>query len=333
MFRAFIAGLMAAMLAGMAAAQDGSWSDAGRLETARAGLSAAVLDGRLYAAGGAGLTEPRNNFEAYDPAHNEWRPLRPLPVGLERFGMAAAAGRIYVAGGYAARPQVTESFGAARDFAAAARDAREAARPVADMWSYDPAADVWQRETAMPGPKAGFVMAAIGDRVYALGGEAGAAGVFVFDTLTRTWQTLSAPEEAARRGAAAVVTGDEIWLIGGVRAGVASARVDIFDPASGDWRRGPDLPSPRAGHSAAVSGGVIHVFGGRSPDLGQTLSDHIALDTGEARWRTRSELPSPRTDAAAAALDGRVFLVGGGAGGGFFAPFTAIDSADVFTPR
>jgi hypothetical protein len=41
-------------------------------------------------------------------------------------------------------------------------------------------------------------------------------------------------------------------------------------------------------------------------------------------------MPSPRTGADAALLAGDIFLVGGGSGGGFFAPFTAIGTTDVF---
>ncbi|XBQ15988.1 MAG: kelch repeat-containing protein [Oceanicaulis sp.] len=318
-----IAGALTATVfgAGAASAQDevlpaasgytisGPWRTGPELAQARSGLSAAVLDGRIYAAGGSGLVDPRAEVEVYDPEARIWRLGEPLPVGLERFGMTAAGGRIWVAGGYAA------GGGSA---------------PSDQVWSFDPNAGAWQSEPALPGPKASFALLSHDDRLYALGGEDGAAGMFVFDPEGQSWSALPAPAETARRGAAAVAHDGEFWLIGGASEGAASARVDVYDPEAGAWRRGPDLPAPRAGHAAAVIDGAIHIFGGRSADLRRTLADHLALVDGA--WTDKPAMVNPRTEAAAAALEGEIWLIGGGAGAGFFAPFTAVNSVDVVRP-
>ncbi|WP_158272157.1 Kelch repeat-containing protein [Marinicauda salina] len=288
----------------------GPWRTGPALDMPRAGLSAATLDGRIFAAGGAGVVDPQDDFEAYEPDVNRWRPLSPMPVGLERFGMAAADGRLWVAGGYSAE---------------------SGAEPIAEMWSYDPASDVWEAEPPLPGSKAAFSLLAADGRLFAVGGEDGAPGVFVFDLESRTWSAIAAPRETNRRGAGALVFDGALWLIGGASDGVATARVDIFDPEARAWRRGPDLPAPRAGHAAAAADGAIHVFGGRSSDMRRTLSDHLVLADDGSGWTEAPGLPVPRTEAAAATLDGEVFLIGGGAGAGFFAPFTAVDSVDIFS--
>lgn len=322
-----LAGLLAAGLAAGALAQDAarpqapqanegagiadvttSWRQGPSLENARAGLSAVEFGGNIYAAGGAGLINPRDDFEVYTPATGRWRPLSPLPVGLERFGFAAGEERLWLAGGYSAS---------------------SGNEPSAEMWSYDPAQDVWQAETALPGPKAAFSLIALDGRLYAIGGEEGAAGVFVYDIEASEWSAVEAPPETGRRGAAALVVDGEIWLIGGAIAGEATARVDVFDPASGVWRIGPALPEPRAGHAAALHEGAVHVFGGRSADLRRTLDDMLVLEPGARRWQTGPRLMVPRTEAAAAAVGDDIFLIGGGAGSGFFAPFTAVDSVDI----
>ncbi|MGJ3232897.1 MAG: Kelch repeat-containing protein [Oceanicaulis sp.] len=287
----------------------GPWRTGPDLAHARSGLSAAVLDRRIYAAGGAGLTAPRDDFEVYEPETGRWSPRQPLPVGLERFAMAPFQGRVWIAGGYSAEA---------------------GSEPGVQVWSFDDDNNEWEPETALPGPKASFSLIELGGRLYALGGEDGAPGMFVFDPEAGAWTAVAAPAEIDRRGAAAVAAGGEIWLIGGAAAGVATARVDVFDPETGVWRIGPALPAPRAGHAAAVLDGVIHVFGGRSADMRRTLDDHIALT--EAGWRERPSMPAARTEAAAATLEGEIWLIGGGAGAGFFAPFTAVDTVDVIRP-
>lgn len=311
-------GLAAAMPAGAAAQETPSgvaaistpWRQGPALETPRAGLNAVDFGGNIYAAGGAGLVSPRDDFEVYEIATRRWRPLSPLPMGLERFGLAAGEERLWLAGGY--------SVDSATD-------------PAADMWSYDPLQDVWQAETPLPGPKGAFSLIALDSSLYAIGGT-GAPGVFVYDIEAGEWSAIEAPPETGRRGAAAVAVDGEIWLIGGADEGEATPRVDVFDPRSGVWRIGPALPEARAGHAAALHEGTIYVFGGRSEDLRRTLSDTLVLEPGARHWREGPQLMSPRTEAAAATAGGEVFLIGGGAGSGFFAPFTAVDTVDVFRP-
>jgi len=287
----------------------GPWRTGPDLAHARSGLSATVLDAKIFAAGGAGLTAPRDDFEVYDPETGRWSPREPLPVGLERFAMATFDERVWVAGGYTAEG---------------------GSEPSAQVWTFDPETNRWSPEAALPGPKASFSMIALDGRLYALGGEDGASGMFVYDPENGGWTAADAPLHTNRRGAAALSVDGEIWLIGGAAEGEASARVDVFDPETGAWRDGPALPEPRAGHAAAALDGVVHVFGGRSADMRRTLSDHLALVDGA--WREEAAMPAPRTEAAGAALDGEIWLIGGGAGAGFFAPFTAVDTVDVIRP-
>jgi len=142
---------------------------------------------------------------------------------------------------------------------------------------------------------------------------------------------VDAPPETNRRGASVLAVNNEIWLIGGASAGVATGRVDIYDPNSDLWTIGPALPAPRAGHAAALIADEIHVFGGRSADMRLTLDDHLKLSVTDRVWQDGPKMMIPRTEAAAATLNGEIFLIGGGAGSGFFAPFTAVDSVDILT--
>ncbi len=287
------------------------WRAGPSLYEPRAGLAAAVHDGKIYAAGGAGLVDPHDNFEEYDPEFGRWLDRSALPVGLERFAMASLGDRIYVAGGFSAE---------------------SGSEPIAEVWSFDPAVNVWQGEPAMPGPKSAFALLSVDGALYAVGGEGGVAGMFVYNPEVLEWTTVAAPQRVNRRGAAAVVVGQEIWLIGGISARTSSAAVDIYDVSTSTWREGPALPEPRAGHAAAVLDGRIHVFGGRSADMQRTVRDHFQLDPATLEWTEGPELPVARTEAAAAALGNEVWLIGGGAGAGFFAPFTAVDTVDVIRP-
>lgn len=300
-----------ALPAQQSSSEAGHWEAAARLDAPRAGLAVAVHDGRIFAAGGSGLTVPRSEFESYDPAYDRWFPETPLPRGLEQFGLASTGERLYAAGGYAA-------------------DETGAVAPGAEMWSFSVEGNIWQSEAAMPAPRADFVLLGIGGRLYAIGGLRDDGSAFVFDPDTSEWTTIDVPPGVTRRAAAGVVLDGRVHLLGGIGEAGTSVQHDIFDPRSGTWSRGPDLPEPRSGVAAAVRAGRIHIFGGRAADGRTTLQTHLSWAPGETAWREEAALPSPRTGADAAVLDGAIFLVGGGSGGGFFAPFTALGTTDVF---
>ncbi len=310
-FIAFILSLLA-LVPGPVSAQ-GGWDSAARLDASRAGLGVVVHDGRIYAAGGSGLTDPRDEFESYDLGLDRWYPETPLPRGLERFGMASINNRIYVAGGYSR--------------------GEDGVAPSAGVWSWSFAGNIWQSEAAMPAPKADLALIANGEALYAFGGLNDDGRAFVFDPEARSWETLAAPEGLTRRGMAAAVLDGRIYLAGGRLDGVTQTRFDMFDPETGEWARGPDLSSPRSGAAVAVLDGRIHLLGGRGDDARETLQTHISWQPGESSWRNELDLPAPRTGGGAAVLDHRIYLIGGGAGGGFLAPFTALDTTDVFDPE
>ena len=303
---------VAMLLSTPPALAQGRWESAARLDVARAGLAVAVLDGRLYAAGGAGLPAPRAEFEVFEPDLNRWMPETALPRGLERFGMAAIDNRIYAAGGYA-----TGDLGV---------------EPTASMWSWSPEGRIWQSEAAMPGPKADFSMLTYEGRLYAIGGTRDDNSIYVFDPEDRSWETIEIPDDVTRRGAAIVAADGRIYVIGGSLRGELSAQVDIYDLAADAWSRGPDLPGASTGVAAVVHNARVHILGGTGIEGDQrlTLRRHASWQPGDAAWRSEADLPTPRTAADAAVLNGGIYLIGGGSGGGFFAPFTAMDATDVF---
>src|SRR5258705_1285193 len=89
-----------------AAAQDttptqGGWTTGAPMPTRRSELASALLDGKIYVAGGIGEAwTTRAEVERYDIAADSWTPVAPLPLGLNHLGMAALNGHVYVTGGY-----------------------------------------------------------------------------------------------------------------------------------------------------------------------------------------------------------------------------------------
>lgn len=74
-----------------------TWTRRAPMPTARGGGAAAVVDGRIYVAGGR---PPRGgDFAVYDPGADKWTKLPDLPTQRNHIAAAAIDGKVYVAGG------------------------------------------------------------------------------------------------------------------------------------------------------------------------------------------------------------------------------------------
>jgi len=75
-----------------------TWAAMAPMLTARMGLAAAVVDGKLFALGG--IPHDFEYEQAYDPATNTWAAVAPMPTHMG-FGLAAAVvdGKLYALGG------------------------------------------------------------------------------------------------------------------------------------------------------------------------------------------------------------------------------------------
>jgi N-acetylneuraminic acid mutarotase len=75
----------------------GGWVKRAPMPTPRSGSGSAVIDGKIYVAGGR--PPGGSAFEVYDPATDKWEKLPDLPTQRNHLAMAAVNGKIIVAGG------------------------------------------------------------------------------------------------------------------------------------------------------------------------------------------------------------------------------------------
>jgi N-acetylneuraminic acid mutarotase len=69
------------------------------MPTARSGIAAAVLEGRIFVFGGEATTGTFSEVEAYDPKADRWSAYARLPTPRHGLGAATVSGRIYVISG------------------------------------------------------------------------------------------------------------------------------------------------------------------------------------------------------------------------------------------
>lgn len=141
------------------------WDKARPAPTARNSAAGAVLDGKLFVAGGRTVDGGgTGRLDRYDPAEDRWDTLAPIPA-------SPATGR-QVGGGLA----MAEAGGKLVAFGGEWFD-RPGGGVFAETWLYDPAHDAWTAGPAMRTPRHGLAAASVDGVVYAIaGGEVASGG-------------------------------------------------------------------------------------------------------------------------------------------------------------
>jgi Kelch motif len=148
---------------------------------------------------------------------------------------------------------------------------------------YDMRTGRWSRGSDMPTARHHAGAAAVGGKLYVVGGRRGGklslAAVERYDPATDRWQRM-APLPLRVGGVAAVGAAGRV-----IAAGGGDDEEDWLTPATwalapsrNRWQRLADLQVPRHGHSLAALDGVAYTFGG-SPCPGYAATDAAeALD-------------------------------------------------------
>ena len=182
---------------------------------------------------------------------------------------------------------------------------------------YDPAADSWR-----PGPPLPLLLhhagaAAVGDRLYVVGGYSSRRLAFepvdrVFSLGPDDDQWREEPPLSAPRGALGLVAvGDRLVAVGGMPE-ANLRRTEVLTPGAGGWRPGPDLLEAREHLAVAASGGRVYAIAGRVGGLESNLTSVESwAPAGPEGWRQEPALDDARGGTAAAEVGGRPCVAGG----------------------
>ena len=303
------------LLATSSAALAQTWSRVADASLARQEIYPAVLDGKIYVAGGILSAAPgfTDLFECYDAATDSWTTLTALPEGRHHIALAAAGGKIYGIGGFS---------GAMPDW-----------RAHASVFVYDPKAERWTSGPSLPQARAEGVVASIGEKIYFVGGRvptsaeakhisehADTSRAEALDLHSGRW-TRIADAPSARNSAAGAVLGNKLYVVGG-RQMVAQAdgrsrpvnvaTLEVYDPATDRWETRAPMPLAQGGLAAAAHDGKLYVFGGEQfVPQAKVFGESWVYDPALDRWSALPAMATPRHGHGAAVVGKRIYLMGG----------------------
>ncbi|MEA2905987.1 MAG: hypothetical protein QOI12_3374 [Alphaproteobacteria bacterium] len=230
--------------------------------------SIAVLDGKIYVAGGfAGRqhTLPTASAYSYDPATDTWRKLGSLSSPRASISLAAVDGKIHAFGG--------RLMG------------EESSLPTHEV--YDPKTDKWTLGAPMPSSRDHAGLWTVDGKVFVFGGRTGdsASSVAlneVYDPKSDKWSTM-APMPTPRSSSAYAQYRGLLFFAGGECKTTNAGRTsfdenEAYDPKTNTWRKLAALPSGRHGFAAASVGNTLYVLGGSTAcGSGGKVDDNLAF--------------------------------------------------------
>lgn len=172
---------------------------------------------------------------------------------------------------------------------------------VADFARFDPQNKTWTDLPKLPTPRSTHDAVVVGDKIYVVGGWSMNGGeafnsdfsedALVFDLAKKdaTWEKLPTPPFQRRALAVAEHQG-KIYVLGGLTDGGGVVKdVDIYDPATQAWTKGPEMPGSKLQGFAASAFGVD----GKLYVSGMDGFVHRLSEDGKA-WEVAGKLGMPR---------------------------------------
>ncbi|MDB5186944.1 MAG: hypothetical protein JWM07_416 [Candidatus Saccharibacteria bacterium] len=304
----------------------------------RIGVSSAILNGYIYAAGGCVSTTDcisASNNVSYAPidangAIGTWSAATGSLPDVRAWGkLETAGGTLYYIGGQS-------------DTATDRRSEIYYTTPASgNVTSWNTASN------GLPSGRTNFASAVWNNRLYVIGGEGtgtGCTGSNVCNTvymspqltaggnITNAWSTASTSINVARSGATAVAYANNLYVFGGFDgtnylSDSQYSQLNTSTGTAGGWTYSTSLPGPLSQSEGFAANGYIYLVGGRSST---TICDPITLaapisanttiasgnnPTGIGEWyETNQRYTGARYGAAAVYNEGKAYVLGGGCG-------------------
>jgi N-acetylneuraminic acid mutarotase len=176
----------------------------------------------------------------------------------------------------------------------------------------------WTTLAAMPTERAGFGLASVAGKIYAIGGinsnNQPLTTVEEYNPTINEWKNKRSMP-TARSGAAVAVYDGKIYVVGGAVGEGFVANNEIYDPKTNTWSTGTSMPTPRADFSAEIVNDAIYLIGGKKysstdPFYVETNNNEVYYPANDS-WSTKTALPMAVQGCASAVVDNKIYIIGG----------------------
>src|SRR5437762_1172875 len=266
-----------------------SWTEQAPYPIAIWGHAVASVGGNVYSFGGIVNNTAITNAYKYSPASNTLTPIAPLPEPRAWFSGTTDGTYIYLLGGEDQNFNTTAtlwrydpisntyntslpSYTIPTYFHACAylngKIYRIAGRAIGTDFHvevYNIATNTWSMAANYPFANHSLMAVALGNYVYAGGGNASPDKTWRYDPGTNTWDDAAIADLPAGRSAAASGAYNGRWILAGGDVNFAiSTSAIAWDPATNTWTNLPNMVQPRDYLAGATAGQSFYAVAGNS---------------------------------------------------------------------
>jgi len=221
-----------------------------------------------------------------------WQQRAAMPTARTEVGVATLNDKIYVVGGLDG-----------------------VSRTLATVEAYNPSTNTWETLPDLPAGRHHTATVAYEGKLYVIGGHEGIsftpkAEVYIFDLISQTWSAgVALPEGRGAHGA--TVTGNSIYVVGGVTEAGVSAGLLRFNLITQQWKNLPPMPTAREHVAVSAVGNQLLVAGGRQGSPSTNMATLEIFDVATEQWSVGPAMPTARGGITGAATENLFFVSGG----------------------
>ena len=305
-------------------ASAGAWTERAPYPIATFGNAVVSVGGNVYSFGGIVNNVAITNAYKYNPITNSWSPIASLPAPRGWFSATSDGTDIYLLGGVDQNFNTTATlwrydpvsntyntslppYTIPTYFHASAylngKIYRIAGRAIGTDFHvevYDIAANTWSMAANYPFANHSLMAAALGNYIYAGGGNASPDQTYRYDPDTNTWDDAAVADLPAGRSAAASGAYNGRWILAGGDVNFAiSTSAIAWNPATNTWSDLPNMVQARDYLAGAVAGQSFYAVAGSSAPGTGTNDNQQYTETGcGTPTPTPTASPSPTPTAS-----------------------------------
>jgi uncharacterized protein (TIGR03437 family) len=176
-----------------------------------------------------------------------------------------------------------------------------------------PTPNSWSLGTPMPTPRSGPFTAAVGGKIYVIGGENNNAALNVneiYNPATNSWST-GAPMPTARWVGGTAVVNNIIYCIAGSSTNAAFTNVEAYDPSTNTWSTKAPIPMFMNSVYAVTINNIIYMVGGFNAAAGGRLKTLFSYNPATDTWSSLASMAVGKSQSALGVFGQTIVAAGG----------------------
>ncbi len=186
-------------------------------------------------------------------------------------------------------------------------------RSSAAFYKFNSNKNLWTKLADIPNPATNFALAAVNEKIYAIGGDQFQDANREYDPKTNTWRLLE-PMPTARQHVKCGVYEGKIYIPGGLTSWKnITQKHEVYDVSSDSWLEKTAAPYLVQNASVVTIDSLIYVIGGAGAEE-NIWGDVWKVETYNTitdKWKHISDLPQLLFGTAAVVVNKEIIILGG----------------------